>query len=156
MVRGALYGTIGLAVGISWEGLLLPHLWLLIVPLFWALSLIITFPVMLVPAIPLLHVQSLLRKRLRGRLFLIAALLAALPFMLLLLTTFWALWGGPLSSYSASDGLFCLRIIVSGSIGLGLGCVDEILKEDAQRNPAFPRRWTRSQRTGIKRLPESN
>ena len=128
MLRGAAYGTLGVAAGIVCSGWGDPFLPFVIGPLI-LLCLVLVFPALLLVSIPLQVTLVPLHRIVRDRLFLPFAVLTALPYMVLLLAVAWRLFADPAFSLVAKDLLFLGWVLVGGSIGLGLGCGRDVRTE---------------------------
>jgi hypothetical protein len=130
MIRGTVYASVAAALAITVSmGVDFPF-GLIFWGFAWMLVLIYTgFPLML-SALIVQSIQGKLSRVMKGRLFVPAAILSAVPFGLLICFTFMKLAGWNDRLASPQDWIDPLRVGIAGGLGLGWGCVRGDLPHD--------------------------
>ena len=128
-MRGLMYGSIGAAFAIALPTASGPLVGLLSFAFAWMFVLLFAGLPLLLAAAVLRPLQEKLRRWIPGRLFAPVALLAAVPFGILIASGLMALLGGKDFLRADPQGFSGLRVAVAGGLGLGLGSLRDLPAE---------------------------
>jgi hypothetical protein len=123
MIRGAIYGSVG--VVLAWtcnpsDGILI---WLLKAVLCWPLVFLFIAPLLTFAAVPVLEIQRALKPYARGRTYDALALLVGCPFGILVVFVLLKLLGKAGTPWTDPEWASVTPASLAGGAGLGWGCL---------------------------------
>ena len=130
MIRGAFYGSVGAALAIALSTDVEFPLVLVFAVFVWMFVLFFAGLPLILAAAFVQPTQRMLKRVLPGRLFVPMAVLAAVPFGMLVCMTVMRLTGWTTDLWTDPRWISVLRVAFAGSIGLGLGCVHDVTGQD--------------------------
>lgn len=130
MLRGALYGSIGAALGLTWPGLVDLHSWLWMAVLLWPFVLLLGGPLLVLAAVPVQTIQRELKRVVGGRVYFPLAVCVGTPFGVLVCFVALALLGKSGTPWTDPGWTPTMPGALAAGAGLGFGCVRDILDQD--------------------------
>jgi len=129
MIRGTLYATVGIVIVTTRDAWHDPLTWAVLALMTWPWTLLTAGPLIVLSTLPLMMIQDSLRRRVTGRLRRFCAVLAGIPFGILVTYLVLAFFGKRGTPWTDAAWIPWMPESVAAGLGLGLGCVEGLPTE---------------------------